>query len=191
VKAVVVALVLALAAPAHADDGRMVLQLAVGGGAIGASRGEPSSRAFAADFHAGVRITCGLHAVFGSHNLMLGRFAPDPTHAQDLSTIYLGVRWRPFAGRPTTRRGAYGLDALSLRTGLGLAHINRPPYDSVWSSGDSGPWGFSVGGALTFLPIRGHDYALGFEASDFVSWLGKGARHAWALTVAIQLDMFD
>lgn len=193
-KAVVVAVVVALAAPAHADDGRALLQLGVGGGAIGASRGEPSSRAYAVRFHLGFRLGSGVHLLYGVDGLMLGRFAPDPTHSQDLSTVDLGIRWRLFRAAPATvgpRR--YGMDgrALYLRAGLGLAHINRPPYSSVWSSGDSGPWGFSVGGAVGWLPFRAHDYALGFEASDFVSWLGKGARHAWALTIAVQLDVFD
>jgi len=190
VKAVVVAVVVALAAPAHADDGRALVQLGVGGGAIGASRGEPSSRAAAVPFHLGWRVACGLHVMFGFQGLMLARYAPDPDHAQDLATTDLGVRWRPFPRRADRVRSRDST-ALYLRAGVGFAHITRPSYGSVWSNPDSGPWGFSVGGAVGYLPFRARDYALGFEASDFVSWLGKGARHAWAFTIAVQLDMFD
>lgn len=184
--------VLAWSAPLAAQEAPR-LQLSIGfgaGGLTGAGSGkaaEPFSQGASYTISCGVRTSEQIHLLFNGEYTAFARYRFDPRLSQQQAAVTIAALWHPNAsGR---RLAVERLDPgnVSLKLGLGVAHLIQVPYADPFVVPEQGPWAPALTAGAGWFPLRTPGWELGFEATDSVGFYETGPRHNFGVNVVARL----
>jgi len=147
---------------------------------------EQSSEADSLSMMFGFRVSPKVDVVVETGGLVGATYSPDPTRSQSTYIALLGARWAPFRQpyvqiRPQPR----GASALYVQADIGYTELLRDTINGT----DTAARGLVLGAGVGWLGINAHDWAMGFELEDHVSFLNRseGVRNSVGLLALWQL----
>lgn len=181
-------LLLALAAPAWADDDarkapepsdeRAGLSLALGwgGGALPENDDDMFSSGISYVLQAGLRLEPSLWLVVDNRVLSGARNEDDPARSRGQGAFTSGLKWAPFgvAGEDD-QKWVLDLRRFSVMAGGGLGIRSSSSRDRFFSPPDN-DYGVAATGGVGWMPIGGRGWSLGLELTDSMVWAGGESR---------------